>query len=273
MTAVLERTAPPPSAQTDQGWWAKTRAAARYEYLMQVCRPAVWVVVIGLIALRCSSPWPVNLGSITDHATLVGDWTYDFTMLGPIGVGAVLADRIQRESRLELTDLLTSTPTGIGPRLWGKAIGAAAATITPFALSWAALLSYLAAKHGAGVIPVGIAAFVAIILPGLIFISAFSLTVPLLIGAPLYRLGLVGYWFWGNMVGPDYGIPTPAGTPFEAIGEYPAGAWFHGAMFDATERGVTASTANAVISIAFLLLAALAALATTHYVLNQRSPS
>jgi hypothetical protein len=273
MTAVLERTTTPPSAQTAQGWWAKTRAAARYEYLMQVRRPAVWVVVIGLIALRCSSPFPVNLGSITDHTTLVGDWAGDFMMLGPVGVGGVLADRIRRESRLELSDLLTSTPTGIGPRLWGKAIGAGAATITPFALCWAILLGYLTSKHGAGAIPVGIAAFVVVILPGLIFVSAFSLTVPLLIGAPLYRLGLAGYWFWGNMVGPDYGIPTPAGTPFEAIGEYPAGAWFHAMTFDARERGVGTTGTDAVISIAFLLLAALAALATTQYVQNRRSPS
>lgn len=270
MTAVLEPAATP---MTAQGWWAKTRATARYEYLMQVRRPAVWLVVIGLIALRSSSPWPINIGSVTDHATLVGDWTYNFTMLGPIGVGAVLADRIGRESRLELSDLLASTPTGIGPRLWGKAVGAGAAAMTPFALCWAALLGYLTAKNGVGVIPVGIAAFVVIMLPGLIFVSAFSVTVPLLIGAPLYRLGMFGYWVWGNMIGPRYGIPTPAGTPFEAIGEFPAGAWFHSVVWDAGERGVGTTGADAVISIAFLLLAALAALATTHYVLNRRSPS
>jgi hypothetical protein len=270
MTAVLARTASP---ATDQGWWAKTRAAARYEYLMQVRRPAVWLVVLALIALRCSAPMPVNIGSITDHAALVSDWAGNFMQLGPIGVGAVLADRIRREARLDLNDLLASTPTGIGPRLWGKAIGAGAATITPFALGWAALLGYLTARHGAGVIPVGIEVFAAVILPGLIFVSAFSLTVPLLIGAPLFRLGLVGYWFWGNMVGPDYGIPTPAGTPFEAIGEYPTVAWFHGFMFDARERGWNATGADAVISIAFLLLTALAVLATAQFVLTRRSPS
>ncbi|WP_194894309.1 hypothetical protein [Catenulispora pinisilvae] len=270
MTAVLERTTAPTAAQ---GWWAKTRAAARYEYLMQVRRPAVWVVVIGLIALRCSAPLPVNIGSVTDHAALVSDWAGNFMELGPIGVGAVLADRVRREARLELNDLLASTPTGIGPRLWGKAVGAGAATITPFALCWAALLGYLSTKHGAGVIPVGIEVFATVFLPGLIFVTAFSLTVPFLTGPVLFRLGLFGYWVWGNMVGPDYGIPTPAGTPFEAIGEYPIGAWFHGFMFDARERGWNATSADAVISIAFLLLTALAALATAHYVLNRRSPS
>ncbi|GAA1966211.1 hypothetical protein GCM10009838_24860 [Catenulispora subtropica] len=240
---------------------------------MQVRRPAVWLVVVALIALRCSAPLPVNIGSITDHATLVSDWAGDFMELGPIGVGAVLADRVRREARLDLDDLLAATPSGIGPRLWGKAVGAGGATITPFALCWAALLGYLSTKHGAGVIPVGVEVFAAVILPGLVFVTAFSLTVPFLTGAALFRLGLFGYWIWGNMVGPDYGIPTPAGTPFEAIGEYPTGAWFHGFMFDARERGWNATTADAVISIAFLLLTALAALATTQFVLTRRSPS
>lgn len=275
MTAVL--TAPPTSAQT-RGWWAATVAAARYEYLMQVRRPGVWLVVVGLIAMRCSSPWPpVQIATTTDHVQLVGDWAINFTMLCPIGVGAVLADRVRRESRLELTDLLTSTPAGIGPRLWGKAIGAGAATITPVALCWAALLAYLAAGHGpangTAVIPVGIEAFALVILPGLVFITACSLTIPFLTGPVLYRLGLVGYWIWGNMIGPKYAIPTPAGTPFEAIGEYPDGAWLHAYTFAARERGVAASTGDAVLSIAFLLLAALAALAITQFVLNRRSPS
>ncbi|MFJ9714016.1 hypothetical protein [Streptomyces sp. NPDC101234] len=270
MTTVLQRTAPPTAAR---GWWAKTVAASRYEYLMQVRRPAVWVVVLGLIGLRCASPFPIDIASITDRAELVSDWTGDFLMLCPIGVGAVLADRVRRESRLELNDLLTSTPTGIGPRLWGKAIGAGAATITPVAVAWVGLIGYLTAQHGAGVILVGLGAFAGIMLPGLIFISACSVTVPYLTGPVLYRIGLFGYWFWGNMLGPRFGIPTPAGTPFEANGEYPTGAWFHGVLFIAKQRGLHPTGGEAVLSIAFLLLMALAALVITQFVLTKRSPS
>lgn len=270
MTTVLQRTAPPTAAR---GWWAKTVAAARYEYLMQVRRPAVWVVVIALIALRCAGPLPVYITSITDHATLVADWANNFIMLCPIGVGAVLADRVRRESRLGLDDLLTSTPTGIGPRLWGKAIGAGAATITPVAVAWTALLGYLTAQRGAGVIPVGLEAFAVIMLPGLVFVAACSVTVPYLTGPVLFRIGLFGYWVWSNMVGPKYGIPTLAGTPFEANGEYPSGAWFHGMLFAAKQRGITPTGGEAALSIAFLLLAALAALLITQFVLTKRSPS
>ncbi|MCW2917940.1 MAG: hypothetical protein JWN52_6008 [Actinomycetia bacterium] len=270
MTTVLQRTAPPTAAR---GGWAKTVAAARYEYLMQVRRPAVWVVVLALIGLRCASPFPPGFTSTTDHATLVADWAFNFIMLCPIGVGAVLADRVWRESRLGLSDLLTSTPTGIGPRLWGKAIGAGAATITPVAVAWAGLLGYLTAQRGAGVIPVGLAAFAAIILPALVFVAACSVTIPYLTGPGLYRLGLFGYWIWGNMVPPRTGIPTPAGTPFEAIGEYPSGAWFHGVMLDAAHRGVHPTGGEAVLSIAFPLLVGLAVLVIAQLVLTRRSPS
>jgi hypothetical protein len=270
MTAVLRPTAPPTAAR---GRWAKTVAAARYEYLMQVRRPAVWVVVLGLIGLRCAALFPPGFTSTTDHAVLVADWANNFVELCPIGVGAVLADRVRRESRLGLDDLLASTPTGIGPRLWGKALGAGAATVTPVALAWAVLLGCLTAQRGAGVIPVGLAAFAAVVLPGLVLVVAGSVTVPYLTGPVLYRIGLFGYWVWGNMVGPRFGIPTPAGTPFEAIGEYPSGAWFGGFLFDARERGITPTGGEAVLSIAFLLLTALAALMITQFVLTRRSPS
>ena len=95
-------------------------------------------------------------------------------------------------------------------------------------------------------IPLGVRTFgSALARPSLRF-SAFSLAVTLLIGAPLYRLAFIGYWLWGNLVGPQYGIPT-LWNPFDAIGEYPVGAWFHGHMFDAADRHVHASTGDALL--------------------------
>ena len=62
--------------------------------------------------------------STTALSPLIGDWAIDFMMLTPIGVGILLADRGRREARLALQDLLDATPTDIGPRWWGKALGA-----------------------------------------------------------------------------------------------------------------------------------------------------
>jgi ribosomal protein S18 acetylase RimI-like enzyme len=71
-------------------------------------------------------------------------------------------------------DLLGSAPSGPGPRWWGKAIGATAATLTPVACAWAVLMIYLAIVRGAGVIPLGIASFAAVILPGMLFVAAIA---------------------------------------------------------------------------------------------------
>jgi hypothetical protein len=227
-----------------------------------------------LVALRSVRPWPPTLHiGTTPLSPLVGDWAMDFGMLAPIGVGAMLADRGRRESRLHLDDLLWSTPTGFGPRWWGKAVGASAATITPVLVAWLGLLGYLTVERGPGVIGVGLGAFAAAILPGLILVSAMSITVPLLIGAPLYRLAFIAYWFWGNLVGPSYHIPTLSGTPFEALGEYPVGAWFHGSMFDATDRNVTPTTADALLNIVALLVVAAATLIIAQIVISKRSQS
>lgn len=53
MTAVLGR---PATSAARHRWQEKTLGAARYEYLMQARRPAVWLVVLALIGLRALRP-------------------------------------------------------------------------------------------------------------------------------------------------------------------------------------------------------------------------
>ena len=119
--------------------------------------------------------------------------------------------------------------------------------------------------------PLGLAAFAAVILPGLIFVSAFALSVPLLTGAPLFRVGFTGYWFWGNLTPPNF-VPTLAGTPFEPVGEYASGGWFGGRLIQALARGVHPGPGQAAVSVAVVLTAALIALAVPRLV-ARRSPS
>lgn len=245
------------------------RGAARYEYLMQVRRPAIWIVAILLIAAAAEGP-----GHMSAHASLgdlTASWAVTFNLFAPLGVGVLLADRGRRDTRLGLDDLLDATPAGLGPRWWGKALGASAATITPIACCWIVLLIDLATSHGIAVIPVGLLAFAAVALPGLCFVAACSLTIPLLIGPALFRVGFIGYWFWGNLLNTNrLPIPTVAGTPFEAIGEYASGGWFGGKTFEAPNRGVHLDSALAAWNVAFLIVAALAVLTATHFMLTRR---
>ena len=246
-----------------------TVGAARYEYLMQVRRPAIWAVSFLLVLAAAKGPG--HLGAHPSLGNVTASWAITFNLFAPLGVGVLLADRARRETRLGLNDLLGSTPAGLGPRWWGKALGATAATITPIACYWIALLTDLATSRGAAVIPVGLAAFVAVTLPGLLFVAACSLAIPLLTGPALYRVGFIGYWFWGNLLNTKrIPIPTLAGTPFEAIGEYASGGWFGGKTFEAPNRGIHPDPALAAANVAFLVVAALAILAIAHLALNRR---
>lgn len=255
-------------------WRAGVLGAARYEYRMQASRPAVWVVELALLAIvfvGAGPSSPLHLGAHTPLADLAGSWALMLNFLTPIGVGVLLADRGRREHRLGLDDLLGATPTSPASRWWGKALGATAAAVTPVACAWVVMLAVLVAHRGPGVIPFAIAAFGAVILPGLIFVAAFSLALPLLIGPALYRMGLVGYWFWGNLLSPVHHIPTLAGTVFEPIGEYASAGWFGTHTLIAGQRGIHPDTALAALNVALLLAASLAVLASAQALYARRA--
>jgi hypothetical protein len=262
------------AAATSGGRVSMVAAVVRYEFLMQVRRPAVWIVqlgLVGLVLLTAGASGPLQLRPGAPLPAVLATWALAVSMVTPLGAGLLLADRGRRERRLGVGALLDATPAGPGVRWWGKAIGATAATITPVALSWAGLTVYLAATHGAAAIPLGLAAFAAVALPGLLFVAAFSLAVPLLTGSPLYRVLFAGYWFWGNLTPPNF-VPTLAGTPFEPVGEYASGGWFGGHLLQTVARGIHPGPGQAAFSVAVVLAAALAALAVPP-VLARRSAS
>lgn len=112
---------------------------------------------------------------------------------------------------------------------------------------------------------VGPLAFVAIQLPGLLFVAGFALVCPMLLNPILFRVLFVGYWLWGNLLSPAY-LPTLAGTPLTPMGDY-ARAGFFGGTNPYPGGGIGAadhtSAATALLSITVLLL--LPALVVTGY--------
>jgi hypothetical protein len=70
------------------------------------------------------------------------------------------------------------------------------------------------------VIPYALLTFATIVLPGILFISAFSIACPAILWVPLYQFLFVGYWFWGNLFPPRFGIPTLSTTILTPIGGY-----------------------------------------------------
>ena len=98
-----------------------------------------------------------------------------------------------------------SSPTGSrrGARLWGTFLGAAGAVSTQALASWIVVLLVIAVQRRSALpLSWGLAAFGAVLLPGLILVSALSLAVPAFVSAAVYRVLLAGYWFWGNLMPP-----------------------------------------------------------------------
>jgi len=199
--------------------------AARYEFAMQVRRPWVWVIVGGLALGGLLS------GDVNDHAIslvqAVGDSAMYVNAFVLVVVGLLLSDRIIRDRRLRAEDLLISLPSSERARLWGKFLGVVAAMALPLAAGWTLdALRIALVRHDLVALPLAAGAFATIMMPGLLVVAAAALTLPVWLGAPLFRVLFVGYWVWGNLIfgGP---VPSPAETWFTPVGSYAGSGLFH----------------------------------------------
>jgi ABC-2 type transport system permease protein len=258
-------------------------ASLRYEFRMQVRKRSVWIVPALTVALflliggsLLRDLFDPNERSLEAKTTVIGLALQVHGLLS-IGFGCLLADRLIRDDRLRVAPILDATPARPGARLLGKYLGAGAATSIPIFVVYFGLASAYAVNTGApGALGWALAATGLVIVPGLLFVAAFALAVPLIMPAPLFRVLFVGYWLWGNLVAPQL-MPTLARTLIYPIGGYPLDALldFHGIGGDDTLAGpVPGATLNflrpdptpamAWLSIAVLLALAAAALAGGH---------
>lgn len=265
-------------------------ASLRYEFRMQVRKRTVWIVpaltvvlflLIGGSLLR--DLFDPNERPAEARTAVVGLAVQVYGLLS-IGYGCLLADRLVRDDRLRVAAVLDATPARPGARLVGKYIGAGAATAVPILVVYFGFAVAYAVDTGAPhALGWALATSAVVIVPGLLFVAAFALTVPLVMPAPLFRVMFVGYWIWGNAVAPDM-MPTLARTLVHPLGGYPLDALldFHGIEGDDTWAGpVSGATLNflrpdstpatAWLSIAVLLALAAAALVGGHALRARRA--
>ncbi len=207
--------------------------AIKYEYCMQIRRRALWLTlsgfVLALLALtvttntwRTYSHERTALLSFADVASLV-------MLLIPVAVGLLLADRLPRDRATKVTEVLESLPTSSAARLAGKYLGGTAATLTPVLLIYALGIGYVLTLRGHDIVavPLALLPLIGIILPGCLFVAAFSIACPAVIWTPLYQLLFVGYWFWGNLLQLS-ALPTLNGTLITPDGDFMLVGFFHG---------------------------------------------
>jgi hypothetical protein len=247
--------------------WAVLLGTARYELRMQLGKRSVWIAsgLVGALFL-----WEVlNIRGVASDpvgttAQNVAGYALALNLYAGAVFGCLLADRLVRDRRLGVVEVLDATPAGFGTRLAGKYLGTVAACLVPLLGVWVIGLARLATGMPAGAtFGYGMAAFAVIEIPGLLFAAALALAGPTLLGGPLFRVLFVGYWLWNIL--PAEVVPGPSGTLLTPSGDVArTGLFGIGGTFTALNRQV-ASRADAVASIglvlgiAVLVLAALAA--------------
>ncbi len=252
------------------GVWSPFAGATHYEFRMQLRRKSVWIATFltSLIVFTgLHNPW--NFPHDTALSVVVAQWAVVCNAFAPVVFGVLLADRLPRDRRLHLPELLDALPAPSGSRLAGKYFGSALATATPiFVIYLSGIIYILADRHDPLAVPLGLAAFLAINLPGLLFVAAFSVVMPAILWVPLYQFLFVGYWFWGNLLSPSYGIPTISTTWLTPLGSFAAAGFFSRADEIMTMDGSTGTVWQGAGSIALLLASAVLALFIAQRYLN-----
>jgi len=209
-----------------------------YEFRMQIRRRSLWIAFLQLTLLISGLLRGGNVALLTylltnpDHLSLLRllvTWTNATNIFLPIIVGVMLADRLARDKRTKVNELFLTMQSPLSIRLIGKYLGATFATLTPMFLYYCIGVScILYQSHNLLTIPLALLTFVGIVLPGMLFISAFSVACPTLLWVPLYQFLFIGYWFWGNVLSPYFGIPTLSRTLLTPIGTYISAGLFGG---------------------------------------------
>jgi len=217
--------------------WHIFTGAFRYEFHMQIHRLALWATFLGFAALVFAvagqgnwTHWSGEKNAFDSFAS----WTVIVNLFIPPALGILLADRLYRDRRLGINELLNTTPGSVGARLLGKYSGSLLATLVPMLIIYSFGIGYIsyhwqATQGWEGVLrmlPGALALLLAVVVPGAAFIAAFSLAVPLFLWLPLYQFLFVCYWFWGNAFDPGRGLPTLSDTILTPLGGYMLAGFF-----------------------------------------------
>jgi ABC-2 type transport system permease protein len=260
-------------------------ATARYELRMQLRKPAIWIATglpFGLYALFAV------LGSDSTglqryrYETSPKVWMVDalgwFTPALPMVFGIVLADRLVRDRKLGVAELLDVTPTNRSARLAGKYLGACAATAVPVALIYLGVAAaFMVWREQPAALWWGLATFAVIVVPLLLLAGSLSFLGPQLMPTPLFRVLIVGLWFWAGVTEVESEFPSFAGTLLSLTMDYPLGVLFDSPNATTGPAGVALdflrpqpTTGTALLSLALIIGLAVAILAAAR-VLNART--
>src|SRR6184192_2013611 len=146
--------------------------AFTYEFRMQIRRRAVWItfIALGLFFTQFHQPWfrPIT----TPASAAIIHWTGIMQSFLAVAAGLLLADRLPRDHRTKVDELLDTLPDTVSTRVFGKYLGSTIATLVPMLVIYSIGTAYIILRgHTLQVLPLAFASFAAIVLPGVMFIG------------------------------------------------------------------------------------------------------
>jgi ABC-2 type transport system permease protein len=204
-----------------------------YEYRMSTSRWGLWAVFGLLMLFYLSSVLlpPDFAGQVPadpEVLSFAGSAAFMLNLFMPVVGGILAADRLVRDQKLGVEELLNSTPVNRRAYLAGKYFGTLLSIITPVFLTVLLLgVGQVISGASPAILPAMILAFLGINLPAHAFVVAYSLACPLVMPVRVYQVLFTGYWFWGNYLSPTV-MPTLNGTYLTANGEFVLVTFFDG---------------------------------------------
>ncbi len=234
-----------------------------YEFRMQLRRRSIWItmllIILFILLLLSRNANVAQILSRLNHhpiQAVVVYWTDIVNAVLPIAVGILLADRLPRDRKTRVDELFTSMPGALSIRLLGKYLGSMVATLVPMFIFYLLGLGVILYEtQNPLALLIALEAFASIVLPGIFFISAFSLACPAIMWVPLYQFLFVGYWFWGNLLAPGSGIPTLNNTLLTPIGEYQSQGFFNVNLFQLSNATVLQGVESILVLLGFAAFA------------------
>lgn len=237
---------------------SSTIGALKYEYLMSIRRWGLWVAffvaaIPFLNAESVSHTGPAGL----DAWRIAGGFVLGLNFFLPVVAGIAIADRLARDHRLGVVELLRSTSLPRAGYIVGKYLGAVLSVLTPaLAITLLGSAILIAAGLPVEVLGYALVAYLILIVPCYLFIGAFSVACPAIMPVRVYQVLFTGYWFWGNFINAEY-IPSLSGTILTPSGRPAAGGFF---SVDFGGSTAYASPLEGYASIAALVVSAAIAL-------------
>ncbi len=236
----------------------------RYEYVMAIRRWGVWIAFVIAAAFSLSSAGGAEVSKvIAEHTAggmtlaLAGMIALMMNTLTPMVGGIAMADRLSRDYRLGVAELMRSAPVTRRCYIVGKYVGVVLSVLTPALLvSIATSLVMLVLGAPTSILWDGLKAFVGINVPAYLFVAAFAIACPAVLPVRVFQVLFIGYWVWGNFVSPSV-MPTLAGTLLTPSGRYVRSAFFG---TDGMWMGEASTPTEAVLNLVVLAACAAAAL-------------